>query len=406
MPPGNGPAQNVKQMEIDALLEITRAINTNVSEKELLHLYDLTLQVHLRVNKIAIYLFDESWNLAFHRGISSASKQLVVEDTLLCYPDVIQFTDDNPAPEALQEFDLIIPVLHKEQPLAYVLMGDPHKESYELMDEKIRFIEAFTNTVVVAVENKKLFKKQLEQEGMKRELEVAANVQSMLIPDSLPDNERIQMAAVYLPHRNVGGDFYYYLPLSANEFIFGIADISGKGIGAALLMANFQAHVKALSKTASLNLKMFVKQLNENMLEITRGDKFMTMFLGRYNYNSRKLTYINCGHNPSVLYTNGESQLLSEGCTILGMFDELPFINLGTVDVPPDSVIINYTDGVTDLENEKGLHYSTDHMVHHLQRNSELSMREFVKGIMNEIYEFKGPMEYVDDISVLGLKIY
>ena len=397
----------VKQQEIDALLDITRAINDNRSEQQLLQIYDLTLLVHLRVKNIAIFLFDEVWNLAFERKISEAARNLDVEEVLSTYLDVVRFDEDGlERPEILQEFDVIIPVRHKDQALAYVMMGYPHKESYEVMDEKIRFIQAFTNIAVVAIENKKLFKRQLEQEGMKKELQLASQVQNMLIPDHLPDNERIQMAAVYQPHRNVGGDYYDFIQLNANEVVFCIADISGKGTGAALLMANFQAHVRALMKTSGLDLKSFVSQLNESILGITRGEKFITMFLGRYNFSTRQMVYVNCGHNPSILYHDGATQLLTEGCTILGMFDELPSVKVGKIDIPPNAVIINYTDGVTDVQNAKGLSYSTDHMVHFLQRHPETDMHNLLKGVMNEIYRFKGEMEYVDDISLLAMRIY
>ncbi len=397
----------VKQQEIDALLDITRAINDNRSEQQLLQIYDLTLLVHLRVKNIAIFLFDEVWNLAFERKISEAARNLDVEEVLSTYLDVVRFDEDGlERPEILQEFDVIIPVRHKDQALAYVMMGYPHKESYEVMDEKIRFIQAFTNIAVVAIENKKLFKRQLEQEGMKKELQLASQVQNMLIPDHLPDNERIQMAAVYQPRRNVGGDYYDFIQLNANEVVFCIADISGKGTGAALLMANFQAHVRALMKTSGLDLKSFVSQLNESILGITRGEKFITMFLGRYNFSTRQMVYVNCGHNPSILYHDGATQLLTEGCTILGMFDELPSVKVGKIDIPPNAVIINYTDGVTDVQNAKGLSYSTDHMVHFLQRHPETDMHNLLKGVMNEIYRFKGEMEYVDDISLLAMRIY
>lgn len=396
----------VKQQEIDALLDITRAINDNVPEDSLLQIFDLTLLVHLGVKRIVVFLHDDIWNLARQRGADEVANKINVERDLMHYKEVVQFEPDGERPEGLEVFDLIIPVYHKEQALAYVLMAYPRRESYEVMDEKIRFIQAFTNIVVVAVENKKLFKKQLEQEGMKRELEVAAHVQNMLIPSELPDNDKVQVAAVYLPHQNVGGDYYDFIELSDEEFVFVMADISGKGTSAALLMANFQANVRALIKTASVNLKAFVRQLNANVLEITKGERFITMFLGRYNTTSRKLTYISCGHNPSILYHDGEAQLLSEGCPILGIIDDLPFINIGQVDVPPGAVIVNYTDGVTDLQNPQGLYYSTDHMVHHLQKHPDVDMKTYIRGIMSEIYRFKGAMEYVDDITILTMRVH
>jgi sigma-B regulation protein RsbU (phosphoserine phosphatase) len=396
----------VKQQEIDALLDLTRAINSNVPSADLLQIYDLTLAVHLRVKSIAIYLHDTDWLLAFQRKAEDSVKRINVERDLLPFTEVTHFdgSSDVERPEALSSFDLVIPVLHKDEAIAYVCMCYPHRESYEVMEEKVRFIQAFTNIVAVAIENKKLFKRQLEQERFKKEMDMASQVQTMLIPDHLPNDERFQMAAVYRPHRNVGGDYYDIIPLSENEMMFCIADVSGKGTGAALLMANFQAQVRALSHTAGLHLKQFVRQLNENMLVATRAEKFITMFLGRYNSSSRRLTYISCGHNPSIFWDGKDAQLLGKGCTILGMFDELPKVEVGYVDVPENAVLLNYTDGVTDIENEKELNYSTDHMVHHLQRRPDQSMEELTQGIMQEIYQFKGEREYVDDISMLAIR--
>lgn len=417
MPPHKGHAENLieilttqvglKQQEIDALLDVTRAINNNVSAPDLLQIYDLTLAVHLRVARIAVWLHDGDWQLAFRRNADRDRVEAIhVPRDLAPFEDLTHFggEGDPPRPDALADFDLVVPVRHKAEAIAFVAMAYPHRESYEVMEEKLRFIQAFTNIVAVAIENKKLFKRQIEQEGMRKELSLASQVQAMLIPDELPDNEHFQMAAIYQPHRNVGGDYYDVIPLSGNEVMFCIADVSGKGTGAALLMANFQAQVRALSGTAGLHLKRFVRLLNTNLLAITRGEKFITMFLGRYNTQSRRLTYISCGHNPSVFWDGREATLLDKGCTILGMFDELPRVEIGQVDVPPGAVVINYTDGVTDVENEKGLSYSTDHMVHHLQRQPDTSMNLLTRNIMNEIYRFKGAREYVDDISMLAIR--
>ena len=163
---------------------------------------------------------------------------------------------------------------------------------------------------------------------MKKELELAAQVQTLLIPDQLPKDDAIEMAAIYQPHRDIGGDYYDYLEVNEDEIVFCIADISGKGIAAALLMANFQAQLRAYLRQNYLPITDFIQQLNKNVNQITRGDKFITMFLAKYNKATRVLKYINAGHNPPVLLQNGKSQLLDKGCTILGMFEELPFVNM------------------------------------------------------------------------------
>ena len=108
------------------------------------------------------------------------------------------------------------------------------------------FIQTITNLIVVAIENNKMAVEQLKQAAMKKELELAAQMQSLLFPPSLPSNESYEIHATYLPHQEVGGDYYDYIPLSDHEFAICMADVSGKGIAAALLMANFQANLHAL----------------------------------------------------------------------------------------------------------------------------------------------------------------
>src|ERR1019366_3106072 len=122
--------------------------------------------------------------------------------------------------------------------------------------------------------------------------------------------------------------------------------ISGKGIPAALLMANFQANLRTLI-TRKYQLPQSIDILNGKVGEITKGEKFITLFIATYNCQTRILTYVNAGHNPSILYNKGDVQLLDQGCTILGMFDTLPYINFGEVKIEPGSLIVNYTDGLS-----------------------------------------------------------
>ena len=128
---------------------------------------------------------------------------------------------------------------HKKNPIAFALVGGVRADSDEYT--RIQFITTFTNIIAVAIENKRLFKKQIEQERYARDMELASSVQKMLIPDHLPKSKFFEMATVYKPHFTVGGDYFDFIQYDERRLTFCIADISGKGVSAAILMANFQA---------------------------------------------------------------------------------------------------------------------------------------------------------------------
>src|SRR5690606_24788774 len=185
----------------------------------------------------------------------------------------------------------------------------------------------------------------------------------------------------YRPHHEIGGDYFDFIRISEKEVAFSIGDISGKGIAAALLMANFQGQLR--TKIAEhLDLKPFIEVLNDKVAQITKGEKFITLFLGVFNYENRTLRYVNAGHNPPLLCTNGNIQELSAGCTLLGMFDDLPVVNVGTVYIDHKALLINYTDGLIDFENEKSEYFSLERLVTFLETNYQLPVADFNKKLM------------------------
>ena len=238
---------------------------------------------------------------------------------------------------------------------------------------------------------------------MQKELKLAADMQNMLVPSKLPNNEKIEASAFYKPHKNIGGDYYDFVQISPDEIAFCISDISGKGIPAAILMANFQANLRILL-TRKYSLQQFIDVLNAKVGEITKGEKFITLFVATYNYKTRNLTYVNAGHNPSILFSSGEVQLLDRGCTILGMFDTLPYINYGEVKVEPNSIIVNYTDGLSEAMNNDGKLFDVEGMISFLNQNNDLNLLEFNTKLIDHVIAFKQDTDFDDDITLLSLR--
>ncbi len=392
----------LKQLQIDALLDISQAINNNFPTSALLRIYEFTLKAQFSVPKLLVFIKNETWECICTSGVGSYAKLIDAEKELLQYEGMTYLEGERK--KRLRDFDVVIPVLHQGRPLAYVLVGDmPQNVSTE---EQLRFIQTLTNIVVVAMENRKLLRGQIEKEVLKKELELAAQMQSALFPEKLPDNEVVEMSAVYLPHHDIGGDYYDYMELPDGRMLFCVGDISGKGVAAALLMSNFQANLRMLSKNPG-DLRVFIEVLNDTVSRITRGDKFITLFLGIFNPKTRLLQYVNAGHNPSVVYEDGDLIELTKGCTLLGMFEDLPRITPGEITLKKNALVINYTDGLTDFENESKEFYGVERLNEFIRKHHDHSVDRFNKKLMEEVTEFKGADGiFLDDITLLTCRFF
>src|ERR1700753_1520174 len=325
-----------RQTELNALLEITQAINKDTRTSVLVQMLQVILKSYLQVGKLRFLIEkDGAYVLLSKYGgeIEPVGElhQACLKLSKMKYPTPLAGHED----DLLGQYDYFIPMYHKKNASAFALIGD-FNTSCELLNNDLNFIQTVINVIVVALENKKLFKERLEAEGFQREMEPAAGVQKMLIPLKTYKDDRVEVSARYIPHQNIGGDYFDFIRLNDDELLWCIADVSGKGISAALLMANFQASLRAWA-TVEDDLTNIVERLNRIVIKNTKGEKFITLFLAKYNENTRRLDYINAGHNPSVLYSNGTPITLKLGTTMIGAFEELPFLNEGEIDIEPNS---------------------------------------------------------------------
>jgi len=392
--------------KLNSLLEITQAINANLSVNELLDKYRSILQDELNIGKIIIYKLNEKiWEPIFTTGIKeSDAKGIDVERDLIHVKD-ITFITSSPV-ESLKKFDIILPVITQDTPLAFVLIGDIDEEGEGVSPtiKHLHFIQTLSNVIIVAIENIRLFNESLRQEAMKKELELASRMQTMLIPDKnkLPQGEYIKVNAFYHPHYDVGGDYYDCLMLSKKELGFCIADVSGKGISAAILMSNFQANLRALF-TPGISLEKLVTELNERVMSSANGEKFITLFIGKYDIETSQLEYINAGHNPPLLYEKKKEELsfLRNGCVGMGMLEDIPFMEKGTFFVREPTKILCYTDGLVELVDEDGVEFGTKNLEKLLQNPQPIE--DNIQSIISDQKILKGSTAIFDDISILGI---
>lgn len=394
---------NLKQLQINSLLTITQAINENVAADGLFNMYSSFLRWEIGIRKMALFFKEGGrWECMSSSGVEESLLENDVNEELSRFRHK-QGLEGSEHP-LISEFDLVIPVMHKNEPIAYAFVGgfgDGDDDVYN----KVQFVTTITNVIAVAIENKRLFKQQLRQEVLNREVEVAAEIQRTLVPSRLPSGKKYQLSSIYKPHFAVGGDYYDVVEYPDGKIAFCIADITGKGVSAALLMANFQANFHALIMRRS-SLEEIVREMNAAVYRVTQGDKFITLFLAKYDPADRTLYYINAGHTPPLLLTQGEVTPLKNGCTVLGWLPELPFLETGGLCLTDEALIFSYTDGLTDVRNKAGEEFAEEKLVSFLRENTQLGAKELNTKLLAHVENYRERQPYPDDITVLTCKVF
>lgn len=395
-----------KDFKLNSLLEITKAINSNQDVEQIMDIYEFILKQQLGFSKLLLFNRQDDWNCLLKLGYKGKIKDIDVKRDLIRFKE-ITFIESS-ASTILKEFDVIIPVFHKGRALAYLLLKslNPLDRLHEDSLNNISFIQTLTNIIVVAIENKRMAREGIIQERIRKELEVAREMQKLFFPSDLPTNKRMDISAKYIPRHEVGGDYYDFIPLGEDEYIICIGDVSGKGIGAAMLMANFQATVRTVFQYQRFDLDFLIHELNSKVMKSAKGEKFITFFIAHYNANTRLMNYVNAGHNHPFLTNGKQFQMLDTGSIGLGMLDELPFIDIGKAFLPPNTTLMLYTDGVVELENEVEEFFGLDRLVKLVHSFYPLSMEDMNGLIFSKLDEWRGDLSLVDDTAVFGCRFF
>jgi len=391
---------SLKELQIKSLLTITQAINDNVSTDGLFNMYRSFLSWEMGIDKMILFIKGEdTWQTASSINVDQDYHIDLIEQCQQ-YKRLHTVKEDDHS--HIQLFDIIIPVFHKSYAISYALIGGI-KDKEDIYN-KIQFITTITNIIAVAIENKRLFKKQIEQEKLNKEMELAKEFQQRLIPENIPQSKFYEVETYYKPHFNIGGDYIDFMKFSEDRFAVVIADISGKGVAAALLMSNFQAMLQSLIFQYR-DLETFVFALNQAVYRITKSDKFITFFVAEIDTSKKEMRYINAGHYPPILFNNGEMQELKTGSTVIGAFEKLPFINEEKIILGPNALLFCFTDGLVDIQNEEGEYFEEEKLKKFIDQNKDKSLAEFNNKLIETVEAFKGQKEYVDDIALLTTKV-
>lgn len=394
---------------LNIILDIAQTINEEHSVDELVGEFEIVLREELEVGKILVYTHGvRGWENLLISGVKpEEAMQIDVERDLLHYTKIENITFNHPP--QLKGFDSVIPLYHKFKLIGFVLIGDEEEDVAGISPtiKHLKLIQIISNLIVVFIENKRMQKVLLEQEAIKKEMELASRIQSGLIPrtDNLPKSTRFSIASLYLPQLGIGGDYFDVMRLSRYSIGFCIADVSGKGLSAAMLMSNFQAVVRSLFNSG-ISLKRLVQQLNDRVNESAKNEKFITFFIGRYNQITGKLEYVNAGHLPPLLYDAKKQSVssLDKGCIGLGMLDQIPTVETGSLYISPGSKLVAFTDGLIELDNGTEIDSSQDEITAIVQKPNPIN--ETIREIENLMGKMINRESVFDDITLLGIQFH
>jgi serine phosphatase RsbU (regulator of sigma subunit)/catechol 2,3-dioxygenase-like lactoylglutathione lyase family enzyme len=278
----------------------------------------------------------------------------------------------------------------------YALFEDVDGNSFSLIefDVATRSLEAERHAQAARLE---------AERQTAHDLAIAKQVQTRLFPQRQPLIRTLVYGGICHPARTVGGDYYDFLDLGSHRLGLVIADIAGKGIGAALLMANLQAALRSQSATAWEQPERFLRSVNQLLFENTAEGDYASLFFAEYDEATRKLRYSNCGHPPALLL-HGEDglQRLEATCTVVGLFENWDCAMEERELAPGDSLLL-YTDGVTEAVNRDGEEFGEERLVRAARQRRDSSLPELITEVTDEARRFS-PQEQADDITLIAAK--
>jgi sigma-B regulation protein RsbU (phosphoserine phosphatase) len=300
--------------------------------------------------------------------------------------------------------ECLVPLLgHDVRLMGLLVLGQPRSEEPYSSEDK-RLLDSVAGPAAVSLENMQMAEQIADRIELDRhaaqEMKIARDVQSRLFPQAMPPLATLEYAGSCIQARQVGGDYYDFLDLGNSHVGFVLADISGKGIAGALLMANLQANLRSRSATALDDLPRLLKSVNQLFYENTPDDRYATMFFALYDDHSRELEYANCGHNPPVLFrADGSEEQLGPTAPVIGLFPEWACATR-RITLQPKDVLVIYTDGVTEANDAEGKEFGMGRLRETVKVNVCRPPSELLSAIQDAVRQFS-PDEQFDDLTLV-----
>ena len=399
------------------LEDLAEKARTTVDRAELASLLARHLNEALHPDSLAIYLEDSDARLRIAVGeqasrpdVLSLRQPLLAE--LAERGEPLDISVEGDAHESLSELDgmeaeCLVPVLGREgRTVGLIALGAKRSEEPYSSEDK-RLLASAASQVGMAIESLRLAEQMADRIEAERraasEMEIARQVQSKLFPQRMPELETLEYVGGCIQARAVGGDYYDFLDLGPGRLAFVLADISGKGISAALLMANLQANLRSQYALAIEDLSKLLCAVNRLFYESTAPEHYATLFFATYEDETRLLRYVNCGHNPPLVVSGtGEVRRLEATAMVLGLFDRWS-CETGAVELEPGDTLIAYSDGVTEATSDEGEEFGEARLIETLRAKRRQSIVSLHEDVVATVKHFSG-FEQEDDITLVAVR--
>jgi phosphoserine phosphatase RsbU/P len=406
--------------DLSAILESTKLLNSTLDLPELL---DIILQLSTRLcgaDRGTVFLVDRKHNEIWSvkgLGLQKHEIRLSVERGIAGWvalhgiPVRVEDASADPRFDPAVDRDLgyhtreliALAIRNKEGEIVGVLeLLNKQAGPFSAADEKS--LNHLCVYVAVALEKAQLHGAILAKQRMENDLALARNVQGGLLPEKLPEIEGLEISVAYTPSLMVGGDYYDFMRLKPDSLLTVIADVEGKGVASALMMASLQASLRTLA-THVHALECVVKSVNDMIFSHTRARKLLSMFVAVIDERNRALHYINAGHVPPVVIGHGgQTTRLDQGGMMLGVFPDTAY-KRGHIQLRPGDILAAYTDGVTEAMDVHGEQYGLERLTDLIRTRRAEPAGEIVKTVLSEVDRFSAEGPDGDDRVMLVLKV-
>jgi len=392
-----------KNILLENLFQNARYFFSYFQSEDIINLLSYNLMGQLLINKLALVLIDDDGETFIAKNKFNVELNQKIIDYSISIKNLQQVDEieNLNIKSILKEMDvnLISPLYFKNKIRGAIFVGNSMSKK-ELSDEDLLFIDYLGNTAIAALENERLFQEELKKKQLESELNLALDIQKGLFPSEAIEIDNYSIYGRSIPSKQVGGDYYDHIQIDEYRYFILIADVSGKGMPAAMIMANLQAALRVLVK---LGLPLFdiIINLNHIVYSNTSQDKFVTFFGGILDTKKNTFEYINAGHNPPYLFRDGKVINLDKGGLFLGLMDGGFPYESEEIKLEDNDFIILYTDGITEAMNIKNEEFGDDNLIDICQKNT--SRLNLLDDIIEKVKLFSYGSSQYDDITMLAL---
>ncbi len=400
-----------KYQELNTLFDLSKEFNVGLDVDRVIRLLTFSLLGQVGVNRYVVCLIENeklstvSSQVLGHFELDSEVRQLFFLKNPTRTTDLIRKKIFKDAAIKLQQLEiaLAIPMQVQNQTRGLILLGKKLRGG-DYTKSDFEFLYSLGNLAIISIENARLFREAIEKQRLEDELAIAREIQQGLLPKTLPTIPGFDIAAISIPSRQVGGDYYDVIVRSEKEFVVAIGDVSGKGTPAALLMASVQAALRALVPMG-LSLPEATARINDLTVMNMSQNKFITFFWGVFNPQKRELRYVNAGHcAPFIIRSDASVERLERGGIILGIMKTLTPYEEDAVVLRSEDLLVLFTDGVSEAMNAEGLEFSEEKLEEILRHNRNSSAQSIIDAVRQELLIHTKGTPQSDDITMVVLK--